>query len=259
MDPVAEFTANESESWNSGIGSGWQHLDWRVVALSRIDAPALEAGGRCLCAGIVNANAHREGSHGPRSGLDGEGNAAGNHHIGWGRRAIRFHFLQDHQGHILDVDQSFLAGLATANGPHGPTAPGRRPANRRPHITPSPRFTYSSALWRTNLRHRPKGATSSSLCRASRDNSLGKTSEAARAGAQFFNRRRAGPGRAAHSDGQQPPQPDQGLFLRGFRGIATKYLDSCLRWFHLIELGDPPSPRACLEAARAKPCLRFAN
>ena len=32
-------------------------------------------------------------------------------------------------------------------------------------------------------------------------------------------------------------------FLRGFRGIATKYLDSYLRWFHLIELGDQPSPR----------------
>jgi len=48
-------------------------------------------------------------------------------------------------------------------------------------------------------------------------------------------------------------------FLRGFRGIATKDLDSYLRWFHLIELGDPPSPRACLEAAMAKPCLRLAN
>ena len=48
-------------------------------------------------------------------------------------------------------------------------------------------------------------------------------------------------------------------FLRGFRGIATEYLDSYLRWFHLIELGDQPSPRACLEAAMVKPCLRFAN
>ena len=48
-------------------------------------------------------------------------------------------------------------------------------------------------------------------------------------------------------------------FPRGFRGIATKHLDSCLRWFHLIEPGDPPSPRACLEAAMAKPCIRFAN
>ena len=48
-------------------------------------------------------------------------------------------------------------------------------------------------------------------------------------------------------------------FLRGFRGIATKYLDSYLRWFHLIELGDQPSPRACLEAAMARPRLRFTN
>ena len=48
-------------------------------------------------------------------------------------------------------------------------------------------------------------------------------------------------------------------FLRIRRGIATKYLDSYLRWFHLIELGDRPSPRACLEAAMAKLCLRFAN
>ena len=48
-------------------------------------------------------------------------------------------------------------------------------------------------------------------------------------------------------------------FLRGRRGIATKYLDSYLRWFHLIELGDQPSPRACLEAAMARPCLRFEN
>ena len=48
-------------------------------------------------------------------------------------------------------------------------------------------------------------------------------------------------------------------FLRPRRGIATKYLDSYLRWFHLTELGDQPSPRACLEAAMAKSCLRFAN
>ena len=48
-------------------------------------------------------------------------------------------------------------------------------------------------------------------------------------------------------------------FLRGFRCIATKYLDSYLRWFHLIELGNRPSPRACLAAAMARPCLRFAN
>ena len=48
-------------------------------------------------------------------------------------------------------------------------------------------------------------------------------------------------------------------FLRGFRGIATKYLHSYLRWFHLIELGDQLSPRACLKAAMTKPCLRFTN
>ena len=48
-------------------------------------------------------------------------------------------------------------------------------------------------------------------------------------------------------------------FLRAFRGIATKNLDSYLRWFHLIELGDRPSPRACLAAATARPCLRIAN
>ena len=48
-------------------------------------------------------------------------------------------------------------------------------------------------------------------------------------------------------------------FLRPFRGIATKYLDSYLRWFHLIELADRPPPRACLTAAMAKPCLRFEN
>ena len=47
-------------------------------------------------------------------------------------------------------------------------------------------------------------------------------------------------------------------FLRPW-GIATKYLDSYLRWFHLIELADRPPPRACLTAAMAKPCLRFAN
>ncbi len=51
-------------------------------------------------------------------------------------------------------------------------------------------------------------------------------------------------------------------FLRRRRSIVTQYLDSYLRWFHLIELGelgDLPSPRACLKAAMAKPCLRFTN
>lgn len=38
-------------------------------------------------------------------------------------------------------------------------------------------------------------------------------------------------------------------FLRRHRGIATKYLDSYLNWFHLVVLADKPSPRACLAAA----------
>ncbi len=48
-------------------------------------------------------------------------------------------------------------------------------------------------------------------------------------------------------------------FLRRFRGIATKCLDSYLRWFHLVVLGRHPSPRACLAAASTRSCLRFAN
>lgn len=38
-------------------------------------------------------------------------------------------------------------------------------------------------------------------------------------------------------------------FLRGRRGIATKYLHSYLRWFHLIGLHPDPTPRHCLTAA----------
>jgi len=38
-------------------------------------------------------------------------------------------------------------------------------------------------------------------------------------------------------------------FLRRHRGIATKYLDSYLRWFHLAVLANKPSPRTCLAAA----------
>ena len=48
-------------------------------------------------------------------------------------------------------------------------------------------------------------------------------------------------------------------FLRGFRGIATKYLDSYLRWFHLIGLAAHASPRACLSAAMNTAYIRFAN
>jgi len=38
-------------------------------------------------------------------------------------------------------------------------------------------------------------------------------------------------------------------FLRRHRGVATKYLDSYLRWFHLAGLHHRPTPRACLNAA----------
>ena len=38
-------------------------------------------------------------------------------------------------------------------------------------------------------------------------------------------------------------------FLRSHRGIATKYLDSYLKWFHLAGIHLDPSPRACLNAA----------
>ena len=48
-------------------------------------------------------------------------------------------------------------------------------------------------------------------------------------------------------------------FLRGFRGVATKYLDSYLRWFHLIGLAEPASPRACLNATINNHSIRFAN
>jgi len=38
-------------------------------------------------------------------------------------------------------------------------------------------------------------------------------------------------------------------FLRHRRGVATKYLGSYLRWFHLTELGSVPTPWNCLNAA----------
>jgi transposase-like protein len=38
-------------------------------------------------------------------------------------------------------------------------------------------------------------------------------------------------------------------FLRPRRGIATRYLDNYLRWFHLIALRADPTPRYCLAAA----------
>ncbi len=48
-------------------------------------------------------------------------------------------------------------------------------------------------------------------------------------------------------------------FLRPFRGVATKCLDSCLRWFHLVALGKHPASRACLAAASARTCLQIVN
>ncbi|MDX6749214.1 hypothetical protein SH611_05290 [Geminicoccaceae bacterium 1502E] len=38
-------------------------------------------------------------------------------------------------------------------------------------------------------------------------------------------------------------------FLRRYRGIATSYLVSYLKWFHLAVLRPDPTPRACLSAA----------
>jgi len=38
-------------------------------------------------------------------------------------------------------------------------------------------------------------------------------------------------------------------FLRARRGVATKYLASYVRWFHLVALHDNPTPRYCLAAA----------
>ena len=52
-------------------------------------------------------------------------------------------------------------------------------------------------------------------------------------------------------------------FLRRRRGIATKYLDNYLRWFHLTGIGRSPTPSACLNAAigprSERPCLLNAN
>ena len=47
-------------------------------------------------------------------------------------------------------------------------------------------------------------------------------------------------------------------FLTRCRGIATKHLDNCLRWFQQVGL-DNASPRACLANAIDRSCIRFAN
>lgn len=41
-------------------------------------------------------------------------------------------------------------------------------------------------------------------------------------------------------------------FLRRFRGVATKYLPSYLKWFHLSGIHIDPTPRACLNAAMGR-------
>lgn len=41
-------------------------------------------------------------------------------------------------------------------------------------------------------------------------------------------------------------------FLRRYRGLATKYLGSDLKWFHLAGLRRDPSPRTCLNAAMGR-------
>lgn len=46
-------------------------------------------------------------------------------------------------------------------------------------------------------------------------------------------------------------------FLRRFRGVATRHLDSYLRWFHLVVLAPQPSPRSCLAAAMNKSMHTF--
>ena len=53
-------------------------------------------------------------------------------------------------------------------------------------------------------------------------------------------------------------------FLRRHRGVATAYLDSYLRWFHLSVLPRTPSPRAVIAAAAgmlkvAALCIANAN
>lgn len=45
------------------------------------------------------------------------------------------------------------------------------------------------------------------------------------------------------------------FMLRRHRGVATKYLGSYLRWFHLAGIRINPSPRACLNAAIGTPEL----
>lgn len=48
-------------------------------------------------------------------------------------------------------------------------------------------------------------------------------------------------------------------FQGPFRGVATKYLNSYLRWFQEVGLGGEASPRSCLVAPMTPRCIHFAN
>jgi transposase-like protein len=48
-------------------------------------------------------------------------------------------------------------------------------------------------------------------------------------------------------------------FLRRRRGIASKYLGSYLRWFHLVALNPLATKRTCLAAAMAQSRIQIAN
>lgn len=41
-------------------------------------------------------------------------------------------------------------------------------------------------------------------------------------------------------------------FLRARRSVATRYLDNCLSWFHLVGLAAGANDRACLAAGVAR-------
>ena len=47
----------------------------------------------------------------------------------------------------------------------------------------------------------------------------------------------------------------QGLkgFVRGFRGVAARYLPNYVRWFHIAALMPSPTPQSCLNAALSFP------
>ena len=72
--------------------------------------------------------------------------------------------------------------------------------------------------------------------------------------------RRGGRVRGGHhiqtvNNGHQPFK----AFLQPFRRVATKYLDSYLRWFQQVGLVPEASPRSCLVASMAPKCIHFAN